>query len=70
MPGVMGLCFSLLPFCVCPKSEVRPGSEARSLTTEDCFPYNDGVGSRTGRSLPPRHVAGEESPNSAEQCAG
>jgi len=37
-----------------------------SLTTNH-LGYNGVVGSRTGRSLP---ATGEESPNSAEQCAG
>jgi len=32
--------------------------------------YNAWVGSRTGRSLSSCQGMGEESPNSAEQCAG
>ncbi len=40
------------------------------LTTEDRSIYNESVGSRTGRSLSLLHAAAEESPNSAEQCAG
>jgi hypothetical protein len=50
------------------KSEARgPKSDECRLTAEDFFPYNESVGSRTGRSLVARR---EESPNSAEQCAG
>ncbi len=40
------------------------------VSSEVGIEYNEPVGSRTGRSLSPRQVVGEESPNSAEQCAG
>jgi len=43
-------------------------SEVRGPTPE--VRYNESVGSWTGRSLSLRQVAGEESPNSTEQCAG
>ena len=42
---------------------IRRSASGRTI----CLHYNELVGSRTGRSLVARR---EESPNSAEQCAG